>query len=126
MSRSTCLGTSTGVVKEVELVPRGFSDYVFHIRWVDPKPKSVVRSTGKEIMAIDLGIENLVACIDTTGEALLVKGRRIKSINQGYNKNLARLRQDLDTVDHRLKEMRIREEISRMTDAIYDSYIDRL
>lgn len=44
-------------------------------------------------LAVDLGIDNIVACISTkTGvPPLLVKGGSIKSINQGWNKRVAEL-----------------------------------
>lgn len=42
-------------------------------------------------MGVDIGIDNLAACLDTYGNALLFKGRAVKSINQYFNKRKAAL-----------------------------------
>ena len=40
-------------------------------------------------LAIDVGIDNLASCVTTTGTSFIVDGRKLKSINQWYNKQLA-------------------------------------
>lgn len=52
---------------------------------VDPKPDN------SRYMGIDLGIDNLASCLDSDGNALLFKGKAVKSINQGFNKKKAKL-----------------------------------
>ena len=42
-------------------------------------------------LAIDFGVNNLATCVTSTGETFLVDGRKLKSINQWYNKENARL-----------------------------------
>ena len=41
-------------------------------------------------LAIDVGLDNLASCVTTTGTPFIVDGRKLKSINQWYNKQLAR------------------------------------
>ena len=40
-------------------------------------------------VSIDVGIDNLASCVTTTGTSFIVDGRKLKSINQWYNKQLA-------------------------------------
>ena len=40
-------------------------------------------------MAIDLGISNLASCIVTNNESIIIDGKKLKSINQFYNKQKA-------------------------------------
>lgn len=40
---------------------------------------------------MDLGVDNLAVCIDTNGHQFLIDGKRLKSINQWYNKRNAQL-----------------------------------
>lgn len=46
----------------------------------------------KNIMGIDLGVNNLATCVTTDGTSFILDGRYAKSINHQYNKDLARLR----------------------------------
>jgi IS605 OrfB family transposase len=43
-------------------------------------------------LAIDLGIDNLATCVSTVGTPFIMDGRKIKSINHQWNKEMARLR----------------------------------
>ena len=42
-------------------------------------------------LAIDLGVSNLATCAASTGETFIIDGRKLKSINQWFNKENARL-----------------------------------
>ena len=39
-----------------------------------------------EALAIDLGVNNLATCVTTQGETFIIDGRKLKAINQWYNK----------------------------------------
>ena len=47
-------------------------------------------------ISIDLGVDNLCACVDTDGHQFLIDGKRIKSINRWYNKRNAQLQSAKD------------------------------
>lgn len=42
-------------------------------------------------LGIDLGVNNLATCVTNTGESFIIDGKKLKSINQWYNKELSRL-----------------------------------
>lgn len=50
-----------------------------------------------KVMGIDLGMNNLASCVTTTSEGFIMNGKPLKSINQHYNKQKARLQSLLPT-----------------------------
>ncbi|MDJ0679897.1 MAG: transposase [Xenococcaceae cyanobacterium MO_167.B52] len=60
-----------------------------------------------QCLSLDLGLNNLVAAIDTNGSSFLVDGRKLKSINQWYNKQLAKLQsiKDLNRIKRLTNKM---------------------
>lgn len=43
-----------------------------------------------KVLAIDVGLDNLATCVTNTGESFIIDGRKIKSINQYWNKRVAK------------------------------------
>ena len=56
-----------------------------------PKPKANITKS----MAIDLGVSNLASCIITDNTSFIIDGKRLKSINQFYNKQKGYLQSKL-------------------------------
>ena len=50
-----------------------------------------MKTSPDRVLAIDLGLDNLAACVTNTGTSFLMDGRKLKSINQYWNKRKARL-----------------------------------
>jgi len=81
-------------LREVRIIPKGCGytvEIVYQIEVPDLKPKK------NRIAGIDIGLENLVTFGDNIGsDPIIVKGGALKSINQFYNKERARLRSIYD------------------------------
>jgi putative transposase len=85
--------------------------------------------------AIDLGVDNLASVTFSSGiNPLLVKGKKIKSINQGYNRLIAKAQSKLPTNQgtskhiHRLwrnREMKLQSELHRIT-SFLSQYFDEM
>jgi len=76
-------------IKEVRIIPKGVG-YVVEI--VYEKEVDVVERDKSRVAGIDLGVRNLVTIANNIGEApIVVKGGVVKSINQFFNKEMARL-----------------------------------
>lgn len=77
-------------LKEIRIHPRYNARFfeVEFISFVEPEPVEV---NSNSAISIDLGVDNLAACVDTNGASFLVDGKPIKSINQGFNKRNAYL-----------------------------------
>lgn len=78
-------------VHTISIVPKYQGKY-FEYRIVfedEAKTKSQLDST--RALAIDLGINNFATCITSEGKSFIIDGKHVKSINQWYNKENARL-----------------------------------
>ena len=77
-------------IKEIRIIPKQYSRY-FEIQYTY-EVEEVQRELNKENgLGIDLGIDNLCTCVTNTGASFLIDGRKLKSINQYYNKINAKL-----------------------------------
>lgn len=79
------------VIKEVRILPCG-NGKVFKVQYVHEVSEEVLNLDKDNALAIDLGIDNLATCVSTVGTPFIMDGRRIKSINHRWNKEIARLR----------------------------------
>ncbi|MGF1489169.1 MAG: RNA-guided endonuclease InsQ/TnpB family protein [Prochloraceae cyanobacterium] len=92
-------------IKEVRIHPK-YSARWFEIEYIYEDKEVETSVDINKAIALDLGVDNLCACIDTDGHQFLIDGKRIKSINQWYNKQNAYLqshkdRQDIKSVTHK-------------------------
>ena len=77
-------------IKEIRIIPKQYSRY-FEIQYTY-EVKEVQRELNKENgLGIDLGIDNPCTCVTNNGASFLIDGRKLKSINQYYNKINAKL-----------------------------------
>ncbi|MDJ0714326.1 MAG: transposase [Prochloraceae cyanobacterium] len=72
-------------IKEVRIHPK-YSARWFEIEYIYQEEKVKTSVDSSKAIALDLGVDNLAACIDTDGHQFLIDGQRLKSINQWYNK----------------------------------------
>ena len=82
-------------IKEVRIHPK-YSARWFEIEYIYEDEKIETSVDSKMAMSIDLGVDNLAACLDTDGHQFLIDGKRLKSINQWYNKRNAQLQSGKD------------------------------
>ena len=79
-------------IKIVKIIPNYNASYFeAQFTYVD-NTEVVINQTGNEIMAIDLGVNNLVTGVVTNKDSFIIDGKYLKSINQYYNKEISRLR----------------------------------
>ena len=77
-------------IKEVRIHPK-YSARWFEVEYTYEDEKVTTSVNPDKAIALDLGVDNLCACIDTDGHQFLIDGKRLKSINQWYNKQNAYL-----------------------------------
>ena len=82
------LGMIEGKLMQVRVIPK-YGNYVVElVKKVEDAP--IEPAEPNRCMALDLGINNLVSGVTNTGAPpFLIKGKRVKSINQYYNKQKA-------------------------------------
>lgn len=115
----------------VRIVPKLKSFVIEVLHEVEVSP---LKHTGT-YAAIDLGVDNLASITFSDGtEPLLVKGTKIKSINQGYNRLIAKAQSKLPTNQkasqgiHRLwrnREMKLQSELHQIT-SFLSLYFDEM
>jgi len=89
-------------INHARLLPRGtcfILEIVYEQELETVKSHSSPKTTN--IIAIDLGVNNLLTCVSNVLPPFLVNGRKLKAINQWYNKECSRLQSiyDLQGVD---------------------------
>ena len=77
-------------IVEIRIIPK-YNAHFFEIEYVYKVHVEATDLDENEALVIDLGIDNLAACLDTLGNAFIIDGKRLKSANQWYNKENARL-----------------------------------
>lgn len=117
--------------KCVRIVPK-LNSFVIEVIYEVEEPP--LKHTGT-YAAIDLGVDNLASVTFSDGtQPLLVKGTRVKSINQGYNRLIAKFQSKLPTNQysskhiHRLwrnRELKLQAEIHKIT-SFLSLYFDEM
>lgn len=77
-------------IKEIRVIPKAKARY-FEIQYIYEAVCSQSKLNQNNALALDLGINNLVTAVSSKGGSFIIDGRRLKSINQWYNKENARL-----------------------------------
>ena len=77
-------------IKEVRICPV-YDGMYFKIQYCYLQEKEPQNVSADNVLAIDIGLENLATCITNTGTAFIMDGRKLKSINQYWNKQKAKL-----------------------------------
>jgi IS605 OrfB family transposase len=81
---------SDKIIKEVRIIP--FDDgRHFRIHYVFEVTSEEKGLNKDNALAIDLGVNNLAACVSTVGTPFIMDGRKLKSINHQWNREKARL-----------------------------------
>lgn len=77
-------------LKEVRIIPCNNAKY-FKIQYVFHWYREPINLNKDNILGIDLGVSNLATCVSNVSTPFIIDGCKIKSINQGWNKEKARL-----------------------------------
>jgi IS605 OrfB family transposase len=82
-------------IKEIRILPKHRARF-FEVQYTY-EVEAVQRDIDKNhALAIDLGISNLATCVTSSGKSFLIDGKRLKAINQWYNKRNAHLQRIKD------------------------------
>ena len=77
-------------VKEIRIIPKAYARF-FEIQYTYEAECMQRNLNLNHALAIDLGVNNLMSVATSKGKSFIIDGRQIKSINQWYNKQNARL-----------------------------------
>jgi IS605 OrfB family transposase len=79
-------------IKELRFIPSHGTWYTEYVYEISPQ----VQATGSNALGIDPGLNNWVSAVCTNGKSFLISGKRLKSVNQYYNKTKAALQGAVD------------------------------
>lgn len=79
-------------LKEIRILPR---NKCFYVEFVYPASKQIVSLDKTQALGIDTGVSNWLTCVSTYGKSFIIDGKKIKSLNQWYNKQIATLKPGL-------------------------------
>jgi IS605 OrfB family transposase len=82
-------------LKETRIIPK-YDGRWFEVEFVIEQDPDPVQVKEERAMAVDFGIDNLATYVTTTGTSFIVDGKRLKSINQGFNRINSRIQSAKD------------------------------
>lgn len=77
-------------IKEIKIIPK-FNTRFFEIQYTYEIKEEEIKLNTNNALAIDLGVNNLCTCVTNTGKSFIIDGKKLKSINQFFNKYNAKL-----------------------------------
>ena len=77
-------------IKEIRLIPKAKARF-FELQYTYEADCIQRDLNTNHALALDLGVDNLVTAVSSSGRSFIIDGRRLKSINQWFNKRTARL-----------------------------------
>lgn len=77
-------------IREIRILPKADARF-FEVQYTYEVSCIQRNLNTNHALALDLGVNNLITAVSDTGESFIIDGRRLKSVNQWYNKENARL-----------------------------------
>lgn len=110
-------------IKMIKIIPK-FNARFFEIQYTYEIQEENIQLNTNNALAIDLGVNNLCTCITNTGKSFIVDGKKLKSINQFFNKQNAKLQsiKDKQNIKRQTKQQYL---ISRKRKNRVDDYINK-
>jgi len=78
------------------------------VNFIYKKEEKELKTDNKRYMAIDLGINNLATCTSNVIQSFIIDGKKVKHINQFYNKKMAQAKSELKTKNNKEKSHKTR------------------
>ena len=111
-------------IKFIKIVPIQNAKY-FEIQYTYEVAEEQREVDKQKALAIDFGIDNLMTCVTTSGKNFIIDGRRLKSINQWYNKQNAKLASIKDKQKYGKSPTNRQRKIARKRNRRVNDYISK-
>lgn len=111
-------------IKEIRIIPKANARF-FEIQYTY-EAECIQRNLNKQnVLALDLGINNLVTAVTNEGKSFIIDGKRLKSINQWYNKTNARLQSIKDKQHYGKNPTNRQKAITRVRNNKVNDYMNK-
>ena len=111
-------------VKEIRIIPKAKARF-FEIQYIYEAECMQRNLNTENALALDLGINNLVTAVSSRGKSFIIDGRRLKSINQWFNKENARLQSIKDRQHFGKKNTKRQKAIARDRNNKVNDYMNK-
>ena len=111
-------------VKEIRIIPKAKARF-FEIQYIYETVQVQRKLNTNNALALDLGVNNLVTAVSSMGRSFIVDGRRLKSINQWFNKENARLQSIKDKQGFGAKTTNRQKAIARVRNNKVNDYMNK-
>ena len=111
-------------IKEIRIIPKANARF-FEIQYTYEAECIQRNLNTSNALALDLGINNLVTAVSSKGETFIIDGRRLKSINQWFNKENARLQGIKDKQNFGSKPTKRQKAIARDRNNRVNDYMSK-
>jgi IS605 OrfB family transposase len=78
-------------IREIRILPR---NGCFYVEWVYKLEPQQIELDTQKVLGIDHGIDNWLTCVSNRGTSFIIDGKRLKSVNQFYNKQIATIKEN--------------------------------
>ena len=112
-------------VKEIRIIPKANARF-FEIQYIYEAECIQRKLNINNVLALDLGINNLVTAVTNDGRSFIIDGKRLKSINQWYNKTNARLQSIKDKQHYGKKPTNRQKAITRDRNNKVNDYMNKV
>lgn len=111
-------------VKEIRIIPKANARF-FEIQYIYEAECVQRKLNTNNALALDLGINNLVTAVSSKGRSFIIDGRKLKSINQWFNKENARLQSIKDKQHYGKKTTNRQKSIARDRNNKVNDYMNK-
>lgn len=111
-------------IKEIRILPKSNVRF-FEIQYIYEAECIQRNLNTQNALALDLGINNLVTAVSNTGASFIIDGKRLKSINQWFNKENARLQSVKDKQHFGKRATNRQKAISRNRNNKVNDYMNK-
>lgn len=112
-------------VKEIRIIPKSNARF-FEIQYIYNAEYIQRNLNTSNALALDLGINNLVTAVSSIGKSFIIDGKKLKSINQWYNKQNARLQSIKDKQNFGKKNTNRQKTITRNRNNKINDYMNKV
>ena len=111
-------------VKEIRIIPKSDGRF-FELQYTYEAGLDIREELDlNKALSIDVGINNLATCVTSVGHSFILDGKKLKSINQWYNKNNSRL-QSIKDKQHISVKTKQQSSIERKRNNRINDYISK-
>ena len=111
-------------IKEIRIIPKANARF-FEIQYIYEAECIQRNLNTNNALALDLGINNLITAVSNSGQSFIIDGKRLKSINQWFNKENARLQSIKDKQHFSRKPTNRQKAVARNRNNKVNDYMNK-